>query len=84
MVGRPKLSKREKWFNERDVFSDFEEDFDKKFNNRNMFSNFEQDFVKSFFHELKSTACLQHNWQHVFDVRWHVSAKFFSVIMTPY
>ena len=53
MVGRSKLSKTEKRFNDRDVFNDFEQDFDKRFNDRNVFSNFEQDFEKSFFHKLK-------------------------------
>ena len=67
MVGRSKLSKTEKRFNDRDVFNDFEQDFDKRFNDRNVFSNFEQDFEKSFFHELKSTTCLQHNCKHEFD-----------------
>ena len=58
---------RENRFNDHDVFSNFERDFDKRFNNRDVFSNFEQDFDKSFFHELKSTICLQHNCKHVSD-----------------
>ena len=58
---------REKRFNDRDVFSNFEQDFDKKFNDRDVFSNFVEDFDKSFLHKLKSTTCLQHNCKHVFD-----------------
>ena len=58
---------REKRFNVRDVFSNFEQDFDKGFNDRDVFSNSVQDFDKSFFHELKRTTCLQHNCKHVFD-----------------
>ena len=57
----------EKRFNNRDVFSNFEQDFDKRFNNCDAFSNFEQDFDKSLFYELKSTTCLQNNCKHVFD-----------------
>ena len=66
MVGRSKFSKRKR-FNNRDVFSNFEQDFDKRFNDRDAFSNFVQDFDKRFFHELKSNTCLQHNSKHVFD-----------------
>ena len=58
---------REKRFNDRDVFSNFERDFDKRFNDRDVFSDFGQDFDENFFHELKSTTCLQHNCKHVFD-----------------
>ena len=58
---------RENRFNVRDVFSNFEQDFDKGFNDRDVFSNSVQDFDKSFFHELKRTTCLQHNCKHVFD-----------------
>ena len=58
---------RAKRFNDRDVFSNFEEDFDKRFNDHDVFSNYVQDFDKSFFHELKGTTCLQHNCKHVFD-----------------
>ena len=58
---------RAKRFNDHDVFSNFEQDFGKRFNDRDVFSNFVQDFDKSFFHELKSTTCLQHNCKHVSD-----------------
>ena len=67
MVGRSKFSKSKKRFNDHDVLSNFEQDFGKRFNDRDVFSNFVQDFEKSFFHELKSTTCLQHNCKHVFD-----------------
>ena len=39
----------------------------KRFNEHDVFSNFEQDFDQSFFHELKSTTCLQHNYKHALD-----------------
>ena len=51
-------------FNDRDSFSNFVQDFDKRFNDRDGFSNFMQDIDKSFFHELASTTCLQQNCKH--------------------